>query len=157
MGYYGSMRAVIQRVARSSVSVDGAIVSETGRGFMVLLGITEGDGEKDIAYICDKLLNVRVFPDDNYKMNLSLSDIGGDILIVSQFTLYADARNGRRPDYALAAKGDIARPVYESVVTRLKESYVPDRIKTGVFGAMMEVSLVNEGPVTILLDSNKTF
>lgn len=157
MGYYGNMRAVIQRVARASVSVDGAVVSETGRGFMVLLGITGGDGDKDIAYICDKLVNVRVFPDDNYKMNLSLSDIEGDILIVSQFTLYADARNGRRPDYALAAKGDDALPVYERVVARLRESYDPERVKTGVFGAVMEVSLVNEGPVTILLDSNKAF
>lgn len=151
------MRAVIQRVARSSVSVDGSIVSETGRGFLVLLGITEGDDDSDIAYICDKLLNVRVFPDENYKMNLSVTDIAGDILIVSQFTLYADARNGRRPDYALAAKGDVARPIYERVVARLRGSYPSDRIKTGVFAAVMEVSLVNDGPVTILLDSGKTF
>lgn len=123
----------------------------------MLLGITEGDGEKDIDYICGKLVNMRIFRDDNDKMNLSIADVDGEMLVVSQFTLYGDVRNGRRPDYATAATGETAKPLYEQAVEKLKTLYKREKIKTGIFAADMKVSILNDGPVTILLDSHKNF
>jgi D-tyrosyl-tRNA(Tyr) deacylase len=130
-------------------------VASIGRGFLVLVGVRVDDGPADGEYIADKIVNLRVFEDDSGKMNLSLADVGGEALIVSQFTLYGDCRKGRRPSFTESASGDAARSHYESVCRRVTESGI--RVQTGVFGAMMEVSLINEGPVTVLLDSRKTF
>ncbi|HOV13669.1 MAG TPA: D-aminoacyl-tRNA deacylase [Spirochaetota bacterium] len=151
------MRVVIQRVKKSSVTVENRVVSEISRGFLVLLGISANDKEDDTNYIIDKIINLRIFTDDNDKFNLSLQDVFGELLIVSQFTLYGDARKGRRPSFDLAAKGDLALPIYEDFLQKLKSKYNPEKIKTGIFAAMMDVSLVNDGPVTILLDSEKKF
>jgi D-tyrosyl-tRNA(Tyr) deacylase len=135
--------------------VNGKIVGQIGKGLMVLVGVAQGDGEKDIQYMADKLPNLRIFEDDQGKMNLSLLDAGGAILAVSQFTLLGDARGGRRPSFIEAARPEIANPMYGELVRRLKESGLS--VETGVFQAEMAVSLVNDGPVTILLDSRKTF
>lgn len=151
------MRAVIQRVSSASVSVDNQKVSEIGYGYMVLLGISDKDDEKDIDYIVDKLLNIRLFEDDLGKMNISLLDKNYELLVVSQFTLYGDARKGRRPSFIRSAKSDDAKQIYEKIVNKLKNHYNNKKIKTGIFQAMMKVDLVNDGPVTILLDSDKEF
>ena len=149
------MRCVIQRVSSASVTVNGQIVGQIGKGLMVLVGVSQGDGEKDIQYMADKLPNLRIFEDEQGKMNLSLLDAGGAILAVSQFTLLGDARGGRRPSFIEAARPETANPMYEDLVRRLKETGLT--VETGVFQAEMAVSLVNDGPVTILLDSRKTF
>lgn len=149
------MRAVIQRVSYSSVEVDGNIVGQINKGFNVLLGISKEDTEEDIKYITDKIVNLRVFEDENDKMNLSILDIKGEILLISQFTLYGDARKGRRPNFMNALSGDEAIVLYEKVIERLKDTGL--KIETGVFGAHMNVDIKNDGPVTILLDSNKGF
>ena len=149
------MRAVVQRVLRASVAVRDQITGEIGKGLMVLIGVEVGDGERDAAYIADKVLNLRVFEDDAGKMNRSLQEVGGAILAVSQFTLLGDARDGRRPSFILAARPDEADGLYRRVVELWRERGVP--VETGVFGADMAVSLVNDGPVTILLDSRKLF
>lgn len=149
------MRAVIQRVSYSSVEVDGNIVGQINKGFNVLLGISKEDTEEDIKYITDKIVNLRVFEDENDKMNLSILDIKGEILLISQFTLYGDARKGRRPNFMNALSGDEAIVLYEKVIERLKDTGL--KIETGVFGAHMNVDIKNDGPVTILLDSNKDF
>lgn len=146
------MRAVVQRVLEASVSVDGRTVGSIGRGFLVLLGVNVKDEVKDADYIIKKLSGLRVFEDENGKMNLSLSDVGGSLLVVSQFTLYGDARHGNRPSFIEAALPDKAVPLYEYVVGRLRECFT---VETGEFGAEMKVSLINDGPVTILLDSTK--
>jgi D-tyrosyl-tRNA(Tyr) deacylase len=151
------MRAVIQRVSSASVSVGGRRVSAIGAGLAVLLGISGGDGDSDIAYLADKLVNLRVFTDGAGKLNLSVADSGGEILVVSQFTLYGDARKGRRPDYGRAAPGDAARAIYERALDALRRAYPPERIKTGAFGEHMSLEIANDGPVTILLDSEKAF
>ena len=149
------MRAVVQRVKKSRVIVEGRLVGEINKGFNVLLGISKEDTIEDLKYIKDKIINLRVFEDENDKMNLSLLDIKGDILAISQFTLYGDCRKGRRPNFMNALGGDEAKALYEEFVKMLKESGL--KIETGEFGAHMNVEIENDGPVTILLDSKKEF
>ena len=149
------MRAVIQRVERASVSVEGEIRGQVGAGFLVLIGVEEGDGDADFKYIADKVPNLRVFEDDQGKMNRSLMDVGGELLAVSQFTLLGDARGGRRPSFIAAARPETADPMYERLVAEWRARGI--RVETGVFGAHMKVALVNDGPVTILLDSRRRF
>ena len=149
------MRAVIQRVERASVSVEGEIRGQIGAGFLVLIGVEEGDGDADFRYIAEKVPNLRVFEDEQGKMNRSLLDVGGEVLAVSQFTLLGDARGGRRPSFITAARPETADPMYERLVADWRVRGI--RVETGVFGAHMKVSLVNDGPVTILLDSRRRF
>ena len=149
------MRAVIQRVTQASVSVDGEIKGAIGAGFLALIGVEAGDGEADLRYIADKVPNLRVFEDEQGKMNRSLMDVGGELLAVSQFTLLGDARGGRRPSFIAAARPEAADPLYERLVADWRARGI--RVETGVFGADMKVALVNDGPVTILLDSHKLF
>ena len=149
------MRAVIQRVEKASVSVEGEIKGQIGAGFLVLIGVEEGDGDADFKYIADKVPNLRVFEDEQGKMNRSLLDVGGEVLAVSQFTLLGDARGGRRPSFITAARPETADPMYERLVADWRARGI--RVETGVFGAHMKVSLVNDGPVTILLDSRRRF
>ena len=149
------MRAVVQRVKKSRVIVEGRLVGEINKGFNVLLGISKDDTIEDLKYIKDKIINLRVFEDENDKMNLSLLDIKGDILAISQFTLYGDCRKGRRPNFMNAMGGDEAKALYEEFVKMLKESDL--KVETGEFGAHMNVEIENDGPVTILLDSKKEF
>ncbi len=148
------MRAVIQRVSRASVTIDNQVVGKIDRGYMVLLGIDENDTTADLDYICDKLTGLRIFEDDEGKMNLALADVAGSILLVSQFTLYGDARKGRRPGFIRAARPEKAIPLYEAAIAKLRQS-VP--VETGSFGADMQVDICNDGPVTILLDSERNF
>lgn len=149
------MRCVAQRVSSASVAVEGKIVGQIGRGLMVLVGVASGDGEKDLQYMADKVPNLRIFEDEQGKMNLSVKDTGGSLLAVSQFTLLGDARGGRRPSFIEAARPEMANPLYEELVRRWREAGLI--VETGVFQAEMAVSLVNDGPVTLLLDSRKTF
>ncbi len=149
------MRAVLQRVAEAAVRVEGQVVGQIGAGLLVLLGVGQGDQESDADYLSEKILNLRIFADAEGQMNLSVLDTRGDLLAVSQFTLYADTRRGRRPGYSAAAPPEEANRLYRHFVGRLRESGL--RVEEGVFRAMMDVSLVNQGPVTILLDSAKTF
>ena len=149
------MRCVVQRVSSASVAVHGQVVGKIEKGLMVLIGVTQADTEKDLQYILDKVPNLRIFEDEQGKMNLSLQDVGGALLAVSQFTLMGDARGGRRPSFIEAARPEVANPMYEELVKRWRENGL--QVETGVFQAEMAVSLVNDGPVTILLDSRKTF
>lgn len=149
------MRAVVQRVTYSSVEVDDVIVGEINKGFNVLLGISKDDTEEDMKYIKDKIINLRVFSDENDKMNLSLLDIQGELLLISQFTLYGDARKGRRPNFMNALGGDEARKFYEKFIEMMKDTGL--KVQTGIFGADMKVDIKNDGPVTILLDSSRNF
>ncbi|MDP2053787.1 MAG: D-aminoacyl-tRNA deacylase [Acidobacteriota bacterium] len=149
------MRAVVQRVTSASVTVAERVIGEIGQGLLVLLGVEQGDGPTDLQYIASKVRDLRIFADEDGKMNRSVFDLQGGVLVVSQFTLSGDARNGRRPSFASAAPPQIARALYEEVVRELSASGL--RVATGEFQAMMQVSLVNDGPVTILLDSRKTF
>ena len=144
------MRAVIQRVKESRVEVKGAIVGHIGTGFLVLLGVGQDDKEDDAGYLAEKILNLRIFPDEKGNMNLSL-----EILVVSQFTLWGDCRRGRRPSFSKAAKPEKAEKLYEHFITLLKNRGI--RVETGIFQEMMDVHLINDGPVTILLDSSKIF
>ena len=148
------MRAVVQRVTRASVTVDGQVVGEIGPGLCVLLGAGEGDGPADVQYMVDKVANLRIIEDDQGKMNRSVLDVGGEVLAVSQFTLYGDARKGRRPSFVRALEPGAAAVLYERFVSDLRAAGVAN-VATGVFRASMQVALVNDGPVTILLDSNK--
>jgi D-aminoacyl-tRNA deacylase len=149
------MRAVVQRVAEASVRVDGALVSRIGPGLLVLLGVGRGDADADANELADKVANLRILADEEGRMNRSLVDTGGEALVVSQFTLYGDARKGRRPGYTDAAPPEEANRLYEHFVARLRSAGL--RVQTGTFRAMMDVALVNQGPVTILLDSHRTF
>lgn len=149
------MRAVVQRVTYSSVEVDGVILGEINKGFNVLLGISKEDTEEDMKYIKDKIINLRIFSDENDKMNLSLLDIQGELLLISQFTLYGDARKGRRPNFMNALGGEEAKSFYDKFVEIMKETGL--KVETGIFGADMKVDIKNDGPVTILLDSSKNF
>ena len=149
------MRAVVQRVTYSSVEVDGEIVGEINKGFNVLLGISKEDTEEDMKYIKDKIINLRVFSDENDKMNLSLLDIKGELLLISQFTLYGDARKGRRPNFMNALGGEEAKIFYDKFIEMMKETGL--KVQTGIFGADMKVDIKNDGPVTILLDSSRNF
>ncbi len=146
------MKAVLQRVSSGRVTVAGETVGEIEKGLVVLLGVAEGDDSKDADFLCDKILNLRVFEDEAKKMNQSLLDTGGSLLVVSQFTLLGDCRKGRRPSFIAAAKPEAAQRLYEYFVTRAEETGV--YVATGRFGAMMAVSLVNEGPVTLILESS---
>lgn len=148
------MRAVVQRVKRASVKVEESVTGSIEKGLLVFLGIEEADTGEDVRYICDKVINLRIFEDEAGKMNCSVLDEGGSVLLVSQFTLYGDARNGRRPSFSKAARPENAMPLYEEAIRMLKET-VP--VETGEFQAMMEVSLLNDGPVTILLESKRLF
>ena len=148
------MRAVIQRVSEAKVTIGQETVGQIGRGYMVLLGIEDVDTEQDADYICDKIIGLRVFEDDQGKMNLGILEGNGAILLISQFTLYGDARHGRRPSFIKAARPEQAIPLYEYAIRRLSQS-VP--VETGRFGAEMQVALVNDGPVTILLESKRLF
>lgn len=150
------MRAVIQRVKEAKVTVDGKIVGQIGKGVLVLLGVGKDDSEDDLIWTANKVVNLRIFEDESGKMNLSLLDVGGEILVVSQFTLYGDARKGRRPSFTSAAPPEKGEKFYEKFVEYLKKKY-NIKVETGEFGAMMDVQLVNWGPVTILLDSKKLF
>lgn len=149
------MRAVVQRVAEASVRVEGEVVGRIGSGLLVLLGVGQADAEADADFLADKTLNLRIFPDEAGQMNLSVLELGGEVLVVSQFTLYGDARKGRRPSYVEAAPPELANRLYERYVSRLRASGL--RVETGVFRALMDVALVNRGPVTLLLDSRKAF
>ena len=148
------MRAVVQRVDRASVTIDGNVNGKIEKGFMVLIGIDEKGEQKDLDYICDKLMGLRIFEDEEGKMNRSIIDAGGSILLISQFTLYGDARKGKRPSFIRAARPEKAIPLYEAAIAKLSEKV---HVETGIFGAEMKVELVNDGPVTILLDSERTF
>ncbi|MDP9226271.1 MAG: D-aminoacyl-tRNA deacylase [Actinomycetota bacterium] len=149
------MRAVVQRVSEARVTVQHRVVAEIGTGLLVLLGIASGDGSEQVTWAADKLAHLRVFSDDRGKMNRSLIEVSGAALIVSQFTLYGDARAGRRPSFVRAARGDEAERLYTAVISRLRTVGV--EVAAGRFGAMMDVTLTNEGPVTILLDSDRAF
>lgn len=145
------MRALIQRVSSSKVVVSGKVVGSIGRGFNVLIGISKDDTLEDVLYIKDKILNLRIFEDENEKMNLSLKDIKGEILAISQFTLYGDCRKGRRPNFMNAMAGEDAKKLYDELVLELKKSNL--KVETGIFGADMKVDIQNDGPVTILIES----
>ena len=149
------MRAVVQRVASSKVIVDESTIGEINKGLLILLGVTHEDTSKDVDYLLDKIVNLRIFEDKNDKMNLSLKDVNGELLVVSQFTLYGDCRKGRRPNFTNAAKPDLATSLYEEFIDKAKKEGI--KVGTGKFGAHMMVDLVNDGPVTILIDSEKTF
>ena len=149
------MRAVVQRVTRANVTVDQQVVGEIENGLVVLLGITRDDMNEDVDYLVNKIAALRIFDDDQGKMNLSLKETGGGLLVVSQFTLYGDVRRGLRPSWSDAAQPEIAEPLYESFLAKAKESV--SLVQAGSFRKMMQVELVNDGPVTILLDSRKLF
>lgn len=149
------MRAVVQRVSSSSVTVDGSVIGSTKQGILVLVGVTDTDTTEDVQYICDKVSHLRIFEDEQDKMNLSVLDVGGEVCVVSQFTLYGDARKGRRPNFMKAAPPEMAERLYLELVEAFKEKGLI--VSTGQFQAHMQVELVNDGPVTILLDSSKEF
>ena len=149
------MRAVVQRVTRASVKVGSETVGQIEKGLLVLLGVAQDDTESDADYLADKIVGMRVFEDAGEKMNLAVTDVGGAILAVSQFTLFGDMRRGRRPSFDAAARPEQARKLYEYFVEKIRAAGV--RCETGTFQAMMEVELVNDGPVTILMDSRKSF
>ena len=150
------MRALVQRVKKGSVTIKESgndYRAEIAHGIVILLGITHTDGEDEVNFVADKCSNLRIFPDAEGKMNLSLKDVHGEALVISQFTLYGDARKGNRPNFMNAAPPSIAEPLYEKFVARMKNNLGEEEIKCGVFGAMMDVEILNEGPVTILVES----
>jgi D-tyrosyl-tRNA(Tyr) deacylase len=147
------MRAVVQRVSKASVSINGKIVGEINKGLVILLGVKNGDTESDAKFLADKCVNLRIFADEAGKFNLSALDVGGELLAISQFTLYGDTRKGRRPSFVEAAPPEISEPLYEKFVAYLRESGL--KVATGEFGAIMLVEIHNEGPVTIILESKE--
>lgn len=149
------MRSVIQRVNYASVKVDGEVIGEIKKGILVLLGVCDEDTEKDMVYMADKITGLRIFEDEDEKMNLSLEDVGGELLVVSQFTLFGDCRKGKRPSFSSAGNPDYANEMYEKFVEYVKEKGFS--VKTGRFGADMKVELLNDGPVTLMIDSKKVF
>lgn len=146
------MRAVLQRVSKASVTVDGQVVSSIGDGLLVLLGIEDADGQEDVEWLANKMVNLRIFNDENDVMNRSVVDIDGEIIVVSQFTLHAQTKKGNRPSYIKAAKPEVAIPMYEGFVTVLEQK-LGKKVGTGIFGADMKVELLNDGPVTIIIDT----
>jgi D-aminoacyl-tRNA deacylase len=146
------MRVVIQRVSKGSVTVEGKVVGQTGWGLLVLLGIEDADGDEDILWLSNKIVNLRIFNDEAGVMNKSVAEIGGDILLVSQFTLHASTKKGNRPSYIRASKPHIAVPMYEKMIAQL-ENDLGRKVQTGIFGADMKVELLNDGPVTIVIDT----
>jgi D-tyrosyl-tRNA(Tyr) deacylase len=149
------MRAVIQRVSRAQVRVESQIIGQIGKGLLVLLGIGKGDSNQEADDLLEKMIHLRIFEDTQGKMNLSLLDVGGDLMVISQFTLYADCRKGRRPSFTDASSPEEARVLYDYFIRRAKSREV--KVAAGIFQALMEVELVNSGPVTILLDSSRDF
>ena len=149
------MRAVVQRVSHAKVSVNGEVAGEIGRGLLILLGVASGDAPADADYLADKIIGLRIFEDSSGKMNLAVAEVGGALLVVSQFTLYGDVRRGKRPSFDGAAAPQAARELYEHFVEKVRAAGL--RCETGRFQETMQVEVVNEGPVTILLDSTKTF
>ncbi|MDX1284519.1 MAG: D-aminoacyl-tRNA deacylase [Draconibacterium sp.] len=148
------MRVVVQKVKEASVTVNGEIISAIKKGLLVLVGVENEDTPEDIDYLVKKISQLRIFPDDNGVMNLSVQDVGGDVIVVSQFTLHASTKKGNRPSYIRAAKPDLSVPIYEKFVAALENS-LGKKVGTGEFGAMMNVALVNDGPVTIIIDSKQ--
>lgn len=146
------MRVVLQRVHEASVKVEGKSNAAIEKGILVLVGIEEADNSEDIDWLCNKIIKMRIFNDENEVMNFSLQDVGGDVLIISQFTLHASTKKGNRPSYIKAARPEIAIPLYEEFVSKM-ETLVGKKVGTGVFGAHMDVTLINDGPVTIIIDS----
>ncbi len=150
------MRALVQRVTEGSVLiVEQTYYSEIKKGMVILLGVKEGDTEEDLNFVADKCSNLRIFEDENEKMNLSLKDINGEVLVISQFTLYGDARKGNRPSFTDAARPEVAEAMYEKFIARMKSNLGDDKVKSGVFGAMMMVKIFNDGPVTIIVESKE--
>lgn len=149
------MRAVVQRVSSASVTVDDQVVGKIEKGFVVLLGITGSDTERDVNFLANKIIGLRVFEDADGKMNCSIEDVNGGLLVISQFTLFGDCRKGRRPSFIEAARPEVAKPLYESFVAELRAQGLST--ETGIFQAHMDVALVNDGPVTLMLDSQKLF
>lgn len=149
------MRALVQRVREGSVAIDGKVHSAIGPGYVILLGVRRGDSDEDARSLADKCALLRVLEDPNGKMNLALQDVGGSVLVISQFTLYGDAQRGNRPSFSDAAPPAEAERLYNLFVERMKTALSPAMVRTGVFGAMMQVAIVNDGPVTILIESNK--
>jgi D-tyrosyl-tRNA(Tyr) deacylase len=149
------MKAIVQRVAASSVSVDGETVGQIERGLMILIGVTHSDSEKEARWLANKIAGLRIFEDDQLKMNRSLLDVGGSALVVSQFTLYGDCRKGRRPSFTNAAPPDLAEPLCERFIDLLREAGV-ERVESGVFAAHMVVDIQNDGPVTLILEKHST-
>lgn len=149
------MRAVVQRVSEARVSVDGQIVGEIGKGLAVLLGVAHDDTDSDIKYLADKIINLRIFEDENGKMNISMLDVGGELLVVSQFTLYGDCRKGKRPGYDKAARPEIAEEIYNKFLDYCRGYNI--KVEAGRFQAIMMVEIHNDGPVTLLIDSKKEF
>lgn len=147
------MRALVQRVREGSVAIGGLPVGRISRGYVILLGVKQGDSREAALFLAEKCAHLRVLEDSSGKMNLSLEDVGGSALVISQFTLYADAQKGNRPGFSLAAKPEEAEPLYNAFVDRMRALLGPERVITGTFGAMMEVTIVNDGPVTILIES----
>lgn len=147
------MKVVLQRVREAHVTVSGQVIGSIGKGYVILLGVAEGDSEKEVDILCDKVVKLRIFADENEKMNKSLLDIHGEVLVVSQFTLLADTTGGRRPSFIHAAKPDVAQKLYTYCIQKLKDLGVK-KVATGSFGAYMLVELVNDGPVTIVLDTD---
>jgi D-tyrosyl-tRNA(Tyr) deacylase len=146
------MKTVIQRVSSASVNISASLVAEIQQGLLVLVGIEDADNHEDIRWLCQKIVNLRIFSDKNDLMNLSVQDINGDVIVVSQFTLHASTKKGNRPSYIKAAKPDIAIPLYQKLISQL-ETDLGKKIQTGIFGADMKVALVNDGPVTIVIDT----
>lgn len=149
------MRAVVQRVTEASVGVEGKVVGQIGKGLLIFLGIGKDDGKKDIDYLVDKTTGLRIFQDKDDKMNLSVKDIGGELLIVSQFTLYGDVRKGKRPSFTNSAHPELGEKYYQEFIEKVRNLGI--NVESGVFGADMKISLINDGPVTIMIDSKKTF
>ena len=147
------MKALIQRVSKASVSVDGKAIASIETGLLIFLGIKIGDTQEEARYLAEKISSLRIFEDALQKMNLSVRDVGGSLLAVSQFTLYGDARKGNRPNFMEAAPPDVAEPLYDHFVSQLRLQLGPEKVATGVFRAMMEVALVNDGPVTLMVES----
>ena len=150
------MRAVVQRVKRAQVRVEGSITGKIERGILILLGVGEDDENKDLEYIADKIINLRIFEDNDDKMNLSVLDVGGEALVVSQFTLYGDCRKGNRPSYSKAARPQKAQDLYNRFIEYVSNKYSIN-VESGIFQASMEVDFINDGPVTLMIDSKKTF
>jgi len=150
------MRVVLQRVKEGSVVIGGTMHASIERGYVILLGIRTGDTPEAALFLADKCAGLRVMEDDQGKMNLSLNDVGGSVLVVSQFTLYGDAQKGNRPGFTAAARPEEAEPLYEAFLRRLRSALGPERVRSGIFGAMMDVRLVNDGPVTLLIESPRS-
>ncbi|MEN8194441.1 MAG: D-aminoacyl-tRNA deacylase, partial [Bacteroidota bacterium] len=148
------MRALVQRVSKGGVKIPSQnYESQISKGLVLLLGVRESDGTDEVNFVADKCCNLRIFEDENDKMNLSLKDVSGEMLIISQFTLYGDARKGNRPSFSDAASPELAEDIYERFIKRVKENIGDEKVSAGIFGAMMEVEIINDGPVTILVES----